>query len=97
MDIAISTVSQSAIKLNAPQLQYCGRNSKIAADILVNSTSHRLDTKIWHRTFSCAYGMAVYYQLQLDVNVLNLYLNADFNHSIFKHYDHGAIALKFKH
>ena len=91
----ISTVRQSAIKLNAPQLQYCGRNSKIAADILVNSTSRRLDTEIMYSTFSRAYGMAVYYQLQLDMNFVNSYLNADFNHSVFKHYDHGAIALKF--
>ena len=92
----VSTVSRSDINLSAPLLQHCGHSSVITADVLINSTSHRIDTGISNSTFSRAYGMAFYYRLQLlDMIWSKSYLNANFTNSIFKHYNQGAIALKF--
>ena len=92
----IYTVSRHDIKLNAPQLQHCGRNSVIAADVLIDSTSLRLDTRIENSSFSRAYGMAFHYRLQLlKMDQSTSYLNAHFVNNTFRHYDPWAIALKF--
>ena len=92
----VSTVCRHDIKLNAPQLQHYGHNSVIKADVLIDSTSHRIDTGIKNSTFSRVHGMAFYYRLQLlDTSRPNSYLNANFTNSTFKHYNRGAIVLKF--